>query len=113
MAAALDVVGDRWSLVLLRDVLLHGTIRFGQLKDAAERISTNILTDRLRQLEAAGLITATPYQERPLRHEYSATDKGRDMLPAIEALATWGREHVQGVSRGTLVLGRGACSRSK
>ncbi|MBL4684185.1 MAG: helix-turn-helix transcriptional regulator [Nannocystaceae bacterium] len=62
------MVGDRWSLVLLRDVLLHGTVRCSQLKNAAERISTNILTDRLRQLEAAGLLIATLYQDRPLGH---------------------------------------------
>ncbi len=106
MAATLDVVGDRWTLVLLRDVLFHGTVRFNQLKDAAERISTNILTDRLRQLEAAGLVVATPYQERPLRYEYSATQKGEDMIPIINALAAWGRKHVEGVSQGTLPLGR-------
>jgi len=103
-AAALDVIGDRWSLVLLRDILLHGSVRFSQLKQADEGIAANILTDRLRHLESEGLIVARPYSERLLRYEYLPTAKSRDLVPVLEALAKWGQKHVRGVSMDWLEL---------
>ncbi len=103
-AAALDIVGDRWILVVLRDVLVDGPVRFKQLLQADEQISTNVLTDRLRRMEDEGLIVATPYQQRPPRFEYSATPKGEALFPVLEALATWGQTYIEGVSQDRLHL---------
>ena len=98
VAATLDLVGDRWTLLVLRD-LFAGKQRYGQLQASAEGIPTNILADRLRRLERAGLITATPYQHRPRRLAYRLTPAGRDLAPVLSALADWGERHVPGTRR--------------
>ncbi|HJY75689.1 MAG TPA: helix-turn-helix domain-containing protein [Burkholderiales bacterium] len=98
-ACALDVAGDRWTLLIVRD-LLRGRDTYGKLAAADEGIPTNILADRLKKMEAAGLIVAKPYQERPVRWRYELTGKGRDLGVVVAALARWGKKHV----RGTVVL---------
>lgn len=94
-ACALDVAGDRWTLLVVRD-LLRGRDTFGKLADGDEGIPTNILADRLRKMEEAGLIEAEPYQERPLRYRYALTGKGRDLSDVLASLARWGKKHVPG-----------------
>jgi DNA-binding HxlR family transcriptional regulator len=86
--AALSLVGDRWALLVLRDVF-RGVYRFSDIC-ADLGIARNILADRLDRLVAAGILTKVPYQERPLRHEYRLTPKGRDLSPALVALMRWG-----------------------
>ncbi|MCB0996627.1 MAG: helix-turn-helix transcriptional regulator [Acidimicrobiales bacterium] len=84
----LDVIGDRWTLLILRD-LFRGVRRFGQLH-AHLGIARNLLTDRLGSLVDAGIVTKVPYQDRPPRHEYRLTPKGIDLSPALVALMQWG-----------------------
>ena len=95
LAKALDVVGDRWTLLIVRD-LLRGRDTYGKLAASDEGIPTNILADRLKKMEAAGLIEAKPYQERPVRYRYALTEKGRDLGSVLAALAGWGKKHVRG-----------------
>jgi DNA-binding HxlR family transcriptional regulator len=95
VACALDVVGDRWSLLIVRDLLL-GKSRYGELLASAERIPTNILTERLRRLEGAGIVERVPYSARPPRSEYRLTPRGRDLGPAVRGLLEWGLRHVPG-----------------
>jgi DNA-binding HxlR family transcriptional regulator len=90
VACALDIVGDRWTLLVVRD-LLRGKKRFGELVASSEHIPTNILAERLKRLERAGLVAAVPYSEHPPRHEYALTAAGRDLAPVLSAVATWGR----------------------
>lgn len=99
LTASLDVVGDRWMLVVLRDVLIYGPVRFTQLAQADEGIATNVLTNRLHRLEAAGLIESIQYQARPRRYEYVATQKATDLYPSMRELIKWGQKHVKGVIR--------------
>ena len=89
VACSLDVVGDRWTLLVIRD-LFAGKHRFGDFVASPEHIPTNILAERLRRLEAAGLITALPYSEHPPRVEYHLTDRGRALAPVVDAIAAWG-----------------------
>jgi DNA-binding HxlR family transcriptional regulator len=89
LEAALDRVGDRWSLLLV-DALLAGGRRFGELRDALPGLAPNILTERLRRLEREGIVVATPYSKRPPRMEYSLTGDGRDLASALRLLADWG-----------------------
>ena len=89
LEAALDRVGDRWSLLLV-EALLDGPRRFGELREALPAIAPNILTDRLRRLEREGIVLARPYQDRPPRAEYSLTADGRDLAGALRLLADWG-----------------------
>ena len=93
LEAALDRVGDRWSLLMV-EALLDGPRRFGELTETLSGIAPNILTDRLRRLERAGIVHSTPYQERPTRLAYDLTADGRDLASALRLLADWG-------SRGT------------
>lgn len=95
VASALDLVGDRWTLVVLRTIFA-GRHRYGELANTPERISTNILADRLARLEEFGLVTKRLYQDNPARHEYNLTRAGADMLPVLQALANWSSAHIPG-----------------
>lgn len=95
VACTLDIAGDRWTLLIVRD-LLRGRATYGALAGSDERIPTNILADRLRRMEDEGLIVAIPYRERPLRYAYTLTEKGRGLGEVLEALARWGRRYVAG-----------------
>ena len=96
IASGLDLLGDRWTLLVIRDLLLFGKRRFGEMLASPEKIPTNILAERLRRLEAAGVIRKVPYQTTPLRHEYRLTQMGRDLLPVLRALIEWGNLHLPG-----------------
>lgn len=85
---AAELVGDRWTLLLVH-ALLAGTARFSDLEQRVTGISPNALTSRLRQLEDDGLVVATPYQQRPVRHEYGLTDRGRELAGVLRLLAAW------------------------
>jgi DNA-binding HxlR family transcriptional regulator len=89
LEAALERVGDRWSLLLV-EALLDGPRRFNELGDAVSGIAPNILTDRLRRLERERIVVATPYQQRPPRMSYALTADGHDLASALRMLADWG-----------------------
>jgi DNA-binding HxlR family transcriptional regulator len=89
LEAALDRVGDRWSLLVV-EALLDGPRRFGELTEALPGIAANILTDRLRRLERAGILRSSPYQQRQTRLTYALTADGRDLGSALRLLADWG-----------------------
>ena len=89
LEAALDRVGDRWSLLLV-EALLESPRRFSELSDAMPGIAPNILTDRLRRLERERIVTATPYQQRPPRMSYALTADGKDLASVLRLLAAWG-----------------------
>jgi DNA-binding HxlR family transcriptional regulator len=89
LEAALERVGDRWSLLLV-ETLLDGPRRFNELGDAVAGIAPNILTDRLRRLERERIVVATPYQQRPPRMSYALTTDGHDLASALRMLADWG-----------------------
>ena len=91
LEAALDRVGDRWSLLIV-EALLGGPLRFNELGEALPSIAPNILTDRLRRLERERVIVATPYQQRPPRMSYALTAIGRDLASALRLLADWGSQ---------------------
>ena len=89
LEAALERVGDRWSLLVVES-LLDGPRRFGELREALPGIAPNILTDRLRRLEREGIVLARPYRDRPPRAEYGLSADGRDLAGALRLLADWG-----------------------
>jgi DNA-binding HxlR family transcriptional regulator len=92
LASALDIVGDKWSLLIVRGLFV-GFSRYGDFLNGPEKISTNILADRLRLLECAGVIERL--QDEVRQHgRYRLTRKGADLLPAMQALAGWGFEHL-------------------
>ena len=93
IASTLDLVGDRWSLVIVRD-LINGKRRYNEFLASPERIPTNILANRLKRMEAFGLVRKRPYQERPRRNEYLLTRKGSDLLTVLQAICRWGNAHI-------------------
>jgi DNA-binding HxlR family transcriptional regulator len=92
IARALEVVGERWTLLIIRDVAL-GHRRFDQLLDSLG-IASNVLTDRLNRLVAEGVLDRVPYSERPDRFEYRLTKKGGELSIALLALMQWGDRHL-------------------
>ena len=95
IANSLDIVGDKWSLLVVRD-LLHGKRTYGELVDSPEGIPTNILAERLKRLEAAGIIVSSPYQQRPIRYAYTLSPKGRALGDVLLAFVRWGKQHLPG-----------------
>jgi DNA-binding HxlR family transcriptional regulator len=104
IANSLDILGDKWSLLVVR--VLHGKRTYGELADSPEGIPTNILADRLRRLESAGIVASTPYQERPVRYAYTLTPKGSALGEVLLAFVRWGKQHIPG----TVALNRGSVS---
>jgi DNA-binding HxlR family transcriptional regulator len=95
VANTLDLVGDKWSLLVVRD-LFRGSLTYGELQDSFEGIPTNILADRLKKLEAEGIIAKSPYQQRPVRYSYALTEKGRALGDVLLAIVRWGQKHIPG-----------------
>jgi DNA-binding HxlR family transcriptional regulator len=93
IAYALDLVGDRWTLIVLRDLIIFRKRHFQELLDSDEKIASNILTDRLRLLECAGLVTRALDPEHGRRVLYAPTKKALDLLPTMLELVRWSARH--------------------
>ncbi|MDR1579051.1 MAG: helix-turn-helix transcriptional regulator [Synergistaceae bacterium] len=89
VATTVDIIGSKWKLLILRDVLT-GPKRFGELRKSLEGISQKVLTDSLRMMEQDGILTRTVYPEVPPRVEYSLSELGETMRPIIAAMEDWG-----------------------
>ncbi|MHA1599909.1 MAG: winged helix-turn-helix transcriptional regulator [Alphaproteobacteria bacterium] len=93
VARALDVVGEKWTLLILRDLFLHEARRFQEFQTALTGIAPNTLSARLKSLEADGIISRRLYCQHPPRPEYLLTDKGRALGPIVLALRDWGTRY--------------------
>jgi DNA-binding HxlR family transcriptional regulator len=89
LADAVARVGDRWSLLIVQE-LLAGARRFNDLEESIGGLAPNILSQRLKHLEREGVLLARPYSERPVRFEYELTAAGRELAGALRLLAHWG-----------------------
>lgn len=99
IACALDLVGDKWTLVVVRDLLLFGKRRYGEFAASPEGIPSNVLAERLKRLVAAGVVEKSRYQDLPPRYQYRLTSKGADLGPVLKALSGWGERYVAGTRR--------------
>ena len=95
VSCALDLIGDRWSLLVVRD-LFRGKNRFGEFLESPEGIPTNILADRLKRLTRYGIISSRRYSEHPPRLEYSLTEKGEGLRSIMRSMVEWGVRHAGG-----------------
>jgi DNA-binding HxlR family transcriptional regulator len=95
VACTLDLIGDRWTLLVVRDIV-RGKRRFADFLASSERIPTNILANRLKRLQEAGIVVARRYSERPPRMEYELTPKGEDLRPVVREMVAWGIRHAGG-----------------
>lgn len=93
VARTLDIIGARWTCLILRDLLLHGSRRFQDLQDSLASITPSTLSDRLKALEHKGIVERRYYSQHPPRAEYILTQKGRDFGPVLLAMRQWGEKH--------------------
>ncbi len=94
VASTLDLVGDRWTLLIVRD-LLRGRTRFSDFRDAVEGIPPSVLSDRLKTLEREGIVSRRFYSDHPPRAEYLLTAKGHELGPVVGALSRWGEKYAE------------------
>lgn len=95
IASSLDLFGDRWTLLVLRDLLMFDKKRYRDFLESPEGIASNILSDRLRRLEQAGLVDKSRDPDDRRRVIYTATANGRTLLPLLRMIATWGRNTLE------------------
>jgi len=95
LASSLDIFGDKWSLLVIRD-LFFGKKTFGEFLKSPEHIPSNILAERLKRLETAEIIEKSAYQQRPVRYAYLLTAKGKDLGIVMKAMVDWGNKHIPG-----------------
>jgi DNA-binding HxlR family transcriptional regulator len=95
VARALDVIGERWTILILRDLFKHGPRKFQDLESSLAGVSPNTLSARLKSLMDRGIIDRRFYEEHPPRAEYFLTEKGRTLGPILKALYEWGQKHAQ------------------
>jgi DNA-binding HxlR family transcriptional regulator len=101
VARSLDIVGERWTLLIVRD-LLSGAMRFQDLLESMAGVAPNVLSDRLKTLESHGLVKRSFYSDHPPRAEYSLTGKGLELGVVVLALGRWGVRHLEVRSPRTL-----------
>ncbi len=93
VARTLDLIGERWTLLILRDLFLQGGRRFQDFQESMPGLAPNTLSARLKALETRGLIAKRLYSDHPPRPEYYLTDKGKSLGPILKSLREWGLRH--------------------
>lgn len=104
VSISLEMFGDRWSLLIVRDLMVRGLRTFKEFQGSGEGIATNILADRLQKLEAAGVITARAEETDGRKVNYRLTEKGIDLAPVLLDLLIWGARHEQTGAPCSLIL---------
>jgi DNA-binding HxlR family transcriptional regulator len=98
ISSALDLFGDKWTLLVMRDILFRNKRHYREFLSSEEQIATNILADRLAKLEQLGLIKKTEDDRRSGKQAYSATAKGKDLIPLLLEVMLWSAKHIPGVN---------------
>ncbi|MCU0570922.1 MAG: helix-turn-helix transcriptional regulator [Oculatellaceae cyanobacterium Prado106] len=94
IACSLDLMGDRWTLLIIRDMMFLKKQRFEEFLESPEGISTNILASRLKSLEEMGLVEKQPYSSHSRRMSYHLTDLGKSLRPVLKSMMVWGLRHI-------------------
>ncbi len=97
ISTTLDILGDKWTLLIVRDIALFKRHRYKEFQEAGEGIPTNILADRLKSLVEYGLVEKKAYQDNPPRYEYHLTSAGKGLIPVVRSMALWAEQFVAGV----------------
>ncbi len=105
ISSALDIIGDKWSLLIVRDIIMNGKNTYNEFLKSAEKIATNVLADRLTMLEATGILTKEEHPDSKAKIYYKLTKKGIDLLPIIIELTLWADEHLT-VSKDAVAYGK-------
>lgn len=105
ISSALDIIGDKWSLLIVRDIMMNGKNTYNEFLKSAEKIATNVLADRLVMLESTGIITKEEHPDSKAKIYYKLTEKGIDLLPIIIELTLWADEYLR-VSKDAIAYGK-------
>ena len=95
ISSLLDVLGDKWSLLIIRDIMFKGKSTYGEFLASDEKIATNILADRLELLESQGFIVSKPHPDSRVKSVYSLTQKGLDLMPVLMEMLVWADSHME------------------
>lgn len=98
VACALDIIGDKWTILIIRDMRFFGKSRFEDFLASPEKISTNILTARLKKMEEAGLVEKSPYGAHSRRMDYKLTEKGNSLAEIVGQIYVWGKKNIPDTS---------------
>ena len=104
ISSSLDILGDRWSLLIVRDLMLYETRTYGDFTKSDEKIATNILANRLQILEDKGIIIKLPYPDNKVKGLYKLSPKGVELIPALIEIALWGDKHLSGTDKSSPFL---------
>jgi len=96
ISRTLEIVGDKWTLLIIRDLMWHEKHTFKSLQESDEHIPANILANRLQRLTNWGLVYREPYQDRPVRYAYKLTPAGQKLEPVLKQIMSWGHHHLGG-----------------
>ena len=95
ISSGLDILGDKWSLLIVRDLIVHGTRTYSEFLEAPEHVSTNILANRLKLLSSVGIIERTNPNAAARNNAYRLTESGKELRPVLEALGKWSHSHLK------------------
>ena len=96
IARSLEILGDKWTLLIVRDLIWHGKHTFQELQNSEERIPSNLLSQRLKRLMTWGLVRREAYQHRPVRYRYQLTSEGKELEPVLLEMMKWGHAKLGG-----------------
>ena len=96
IARSLDLLGDKWTLLIMRDALFFDCKTYADYSNSIEKIPTNLLADRLKKLVKHELLKKVPYQEKPIRYEYLPTKKGKEIKSILRSMLAFGENHLEG-----------------
>lgn len=105
ISSALDIIGDKWSLLIVRDIIMNGKNTYNEFLKSAEKIATNVLADRLAMLETTGILTKEEHPDSKAKIYYKLTNKGIDLLPILIEMILWADEYLP-VSKDAIVYGK-------
>lgn len=103
ISCGLEILGDKWTLLIVRDALFFKSTTFGEFRGSTEKIATNILTDRLEKLVRYGIMDKKKNLENKLKYDYSLTERGRQLKPVLMAIGKWGYEHIEGTQKDKVI----------
>ena len=98
VSTALEIIGDKWTLIIVRDAMLLGSKSFGEFRSCREKIASNILTSRLEKLVEYGVMTKTKNVDHKLKFDYTLTPMGVELKPIVMAIGKWGFENIKGTN---------------
>ncbi|MDX2362449.1 MAG: helix-turn-helix domain-containing protein [Crocinitomicaceae bacterium] len=104
IACALDIIGDKWTLLIVRDALILGKSSFNEFRSSKEKIASNILQNRLEKLVGLGIMTKSANTEKKSKNDYFLTDFGLTLKPVIKSVGQWGYDSIEGVNNSAIYL---------